>query len=148
MRFTKDRVAILETNVDDVSGEVVSRAIERLMNEGALDVITTPFAGKKGRTGHTIRITATPSSVNKMAEIMFEETGTLGMKTIEYDRLMVPRTTHVIPFKLKSYHGTVSVKVANNENSVRIKPEFSQAREISERTGVSVREVIDLITES
>jgi len=148
MKFYRDRVAVIETNLDDVTGEVISHAIDRLMDRGALDATVTNFLGKKGRSGQIIRVTALPSSVESLAEILVEETGTLGVKTTEYERLIVPRKSISIPFELHGYRGKVQVKYAKLSGSVRIKPEFSNARTISEKTGVPLREVIELISES
>jgi uncharacterized protein (DUF111 family) len=148
MKFNRDRVAVIETNIDDATGEVISHAIDRLMAEGALDATVTPFSGKKGRIGQSVRVTALPSSVERLAQILVEETGTLGVKTIEYDRLIVPRKTLTIAFQLNGFKGKVQVKVTKNSDSIRIKPEFSEARSISEESGVPLREVIELIAES
>jgi len=147
-KFQRDRVAVLETNVDDVTGEIISRAVERLLEEGALDVTCTNFTGKKGRVGQTIRVSAKPRKVEALAQVLVEETGTMGVKTAEYDRLIVPRNTNSIRFKLRNFDGQVSVKVARIAKSTRIKPEFSQVREISENTGVPSRVVSDLIIEA
>ena len=148
MKFDRDRVAVMETNIDDATGEVISHAIDRLMAEGALDATTTAFSGKKGRIGQTVRVTALPSSVENLAQILVEETGTLGVKTTEYERLIVPRKTLSIPFQLHGFKGKVKVKVAKINGSIRVKPEFSEARSISEKTKVPLREVIALIAES
>lgn len=148
IKFQRDRVVVLETNVDDVTGEVVSRAIERLIDQGAYDVTTISFAGKKGRIGQTIRVTAAPYMVEGLASILVEETGTLGVKTAEFERLVVPRVVKSVPFELKNYKGSVSVKLANINGVTRIKPEFAQVREISEETGVPLRQVLDLVNES
>ena len=148
MKFKRDRVVVIETNIDDATGEVISHSIDRLMAEGALDATVTPFSGKKGRIGQTVRVTAIPSSAESLAQILVEETGTLGVKTIEYDRLIVPRKTLSIPFQLNGFKGSVQVKVTKTNDSIRIKPEFSEARSISEKTEVPLREVIELIAES
>jgi pyridinium-3,5-bisthiocarboxylic acid mononucleotide nickel chelatase len=148
MKFNRDRVVVIETNVDDVTGEVISHAIDRLIEEGALDATATTFLGKKGRLGQTVRVTALPNSVESLAQILVEETGTLGVKTTEFERLIVPRKTLSIPFQLQRYKGKVQVKFAKINESIRIKPEFSTARSISEKTGVPLREVIELISES
>ena len=148
IKFDRDRVAVLETNIDDVTGEVLSRVADRLIEEGALDATVTAFVGKKGRIGQTVRVTTEPDSVENLAQILVEETGTLGVKTTEYERLIVPRRTHSIPFQLNGYKRKVKVKLARINESIRIKPEFSEARMISEKTGVPLREVLDLIVES
>src|SRR5207244_7898781 len=72
-----DEVVILETNLDDVSGEVIGRAVERLMASGARDVTITPVFMKKNRTGQIVTVIALTSEAEKRAGVLIEETGTL-----------------------------------------------------------------------
>ena len=143
--FERDVVAVVETNVDDVSGEILGRAIDRLMSEGAYDATVIPYLGKKGRIGHTVRALCSHDSVDKFAQILVEETGTLGVKTIEYTRLIVPRRIVSVPFEIGRYRGSVSVKVAEINGRLRIKPETSEAKQISDSQKIPLREVLDAI---
>lgn len=143
--FERDVVAIVETNVDDTSGEILGRAIDRLMAEGAYDATVTPYLGKKGRTGHTVRALCSHDSIDKFAQILVEETGTLGVKTLEYTRLIVPRKIMSVPFEIGRYKGRVNVKVAEVNGRFRIKPETSEAKQISDSQKIPLREVLDVI---
>jgi pyridinium-3,5-bisthiocarboxylic acid mononucleotide nickel chelatase len=146
MKFDRDLVGVLETNVDDVTGEVLSRTIERLLAEGAEDASATPYLGKKGREGFTVRVVCKTDSVEKLAQVLVEETGTLGVKIAEYTRLIVPRRVVSIPFAIEEFHGNVSVKIAEFKGRIlRIKPELSEARHIAETQRIPLRDVLDQI---
>src|SRR5207253_10668678 len=75
-----DEVVVLETNLDDVSGEVIGRAVERLMEAGARDVSITPVFMKKNRPGHLISVIADKTKTEDLAELPIEETGTVGVR--------------------------------------------------------------------
>jgi uncharacterized protein (DUF111 family) len=146
LKFDRDLVAVIETNVDDVTGEVLSRTIERLLAEGAEDATATPYLGKKGREGFTVKVVCRTDSVEKMAQVLVEETGTLGVKINEYTRLIVPRRVVSIPFAIEGFHGTVSVKIAEFKGRIlRIKPELNDARQISESQKIPLRDVLEQI---
>src|SRR5438552_10893299 len=73
-----DEVVILETNLDDVSGEVIGRAVERLMASGARDVTITPVFMKKNRPGQIVSVIALKSEAEQLAGVLIEETGSRG----------------------------------------------------------------------
>jgi pyridinium-3,5-bisthiocarboxylic acid mononucleotide nickel chelatase len=148
LHFEKDVIAVLETNVDDVTGEILGRTVERLMSEGAYDATVTTNLGKKGRIEHTVRAVCSRDLIEKFAQIIVEETGTLGVKTSEYTRLIVPRKTVSVPFKLRDYKGNVTVKVAEIGGQYRIKPEVAEAKAISDASKVPLRSVLEAITAS
>src|SRR5665811_393107 len=77
-----DRIEILETNVDDVTGQVLSNLIEVLMDAGARDVSIIPATMKKGRSGHIIQVIAKPHDSSRLARKIIEETGSLGVRII------------------------------------------------------------------
>ncbi len=147
LKFERDIVVVLESNVDDATGEILGRTLERVISEGAYDATITPYLGKKGRPGQTIRIVCSTDSSEKFAQLLVEETGTLGVKTTEFTRLIVPRRIVSIPVQIEGFNGNVTVKVAEFRGKIlRIKPELSEARQISENQKVPLREVIERIT--
>ncbi len=146
IRFDHDVVAILETNVDDTTGETLARTIERLFSEGAYDATVHPYLGKKGRQGYTIRVVSSRDATEKLAQILVEETGTLGVKTTEYTRLIVPRRVISIPVSIENFHGNISVKVAEIRGRIiRIKPEIEEAKQISDSQKIPLRDVLEQI---
>lgn len=148
VKFDRDLIALIETNVDDVTGEILSRTIERALSEGAEDATAIPFLGKKGREGYTIRIVCSTESVDKFSQLLVEETGTLGVKTTEYSRLIVPRKIVSIPFAIEGFRGNVSVKVAVFKGRLlRIKPELGDCLHISESQKIPLRDVLEQVVD-
>lgn len=146
LKFDRDIIAVVETNVDDVTGEIVGRVIDRLISEGAYDATASSYLGKKGRMGQTLHVLCSTDSVEKYAQILVEETGTLGVKIMEYTRLIVPRRTVSVPFELENYKGNVNVKVAEIKGRIRIKPEITEAKQIADSQKVPLRDVLEAIT--
>lgn len=146
INFERDVVSIVETNVDDVTGEILGRTIERLMDEGALDATVTSYFGKKGRIGQTVRVVCPRGSAEKFGQILVDETGTLGVKTTEWTRLIVPRKVVSISVKVGNFHGEVNVKVSKAGSGWRVKPELEQAKKISDSEKIPLRQVMEIIS--
>jgi len=146
IKFERDVVSVVETNVDDVTGEILGRTIERLMAEGALDATVTSFLGKKGRMGQTVRVVCQRGSAERFGQILVEETGTMGVKTTEWTRLIVPRKVVSIPVEISGFKGEVEVKVSRTRSGWRIKPELEQAKNISNLEGIPLRRVLEIIS--
>jgi len=77
-----DRIDILETNVDDVTGEMLTYTLGRLMEEGARDATAIPVLMKKGRSGHTVRVISPPAATGHLTAVMARELGTLGIRCL------------------------------------------------------------------
>lgn len=137
-RELRDTVAVLETNVDDVDGELLAYARDLLLEKGALDVYTIPAIGKKGRPAFIVQVLAEPSRVQELARIMMEELGTLGVRWAVADRLKLQR--EVVEVELPG--GSVRAKIAyDGEGRVlRVKPEAADLERYSRQRGVSLRE--------
>jgi pyridinium-3,5-bisthiocarboxylic acid mononucleotide nickel chelatase len=146
IEFEKDVVTIVETNVDDVTGEVLGRTIERLIQEGALDATVTSFTGKKGRVGQTVRVVCERGSGEKFAKILVEETGSLGVKTTDWTRLIVPRMVVPVSVKIRNFTGKLNVKVSRIGDQIHVKPEMEDAKMISEKEKIPLRVVLESIT--
>jgi pyridinium-3,5-bisthiocarboxylic acid mononucleotide nickel chelatase len=138
-----DDMVILETNLDDVSGEVIGYAVEKLMSEGARDVTVTPVLMKKNRPGQILSVIASTKNAERLASILFEETGTLGVREIPVHRHIANREISIIELKIGSQSHKIRVKVARSANGriLRAKPEYDDLRRIAGRTGVSLREL-------
>lgn len=136
-----DEMAILETNLDDVSGEVIGHAIEKLMGSGARDVTVTPLLMKKNRPGHMISIIAAAENAEQLAQILIEETGTLGVREIPVRRHISSREVEKVSLKLGGRTYTVRVKVARGQSGtiIRAKPEYDDLSKLADRTGISLR---------
>jgi pyridinium-3,5-bisthiocarboxylic acid mononucleotide nickel chelatase len=140
----QDRVEILETNVDDVSPEVIAHAVSRLMAAGARDVSVLPAVMKKGRSGHLVRVIADPAQAGPLALVLAGELGTLGIRVIpSVHRLIASRRVIRVPVVIGREAREIAVKVGSlGDGITSVKPEYEEARSWAEARGVPVREVI------
>jgi uncharacterized protein (TIGR00299 family) protein len=142
-----DQIVILETNLDDVTGEIIGRAAERLMDSGAKDVTITPVFMKKNRPGQIVSVIARKEDAERLADVLMTETGTLGVREIPITRHISSRTTTSINLQIKGKDYKVRVKLSRNQKGspVRGKMEYDDLRTISARTGLSIREIQILV---
>jgi hypothetical protein len=144
-----DTVDLLETNVDDVSGEVIAHAIARFMEAGARDASAVPLVMKKGRPGFLIRVISLPETSADLAELMAQELGTLGIRCIPaIHRFIAERTTEEVEIGIAGKRRKVPVKCGWMHGRVfTLKAEFEPSRDLALETGVPVREVLRLVEE-
>jgi len=145
-----DRVVQLESNVDDVTGEVLGYLIERLMGEGALDVCILPALMKKGRPGSVIRAIARAEDSERLAGIIIRETGSLGVRVFpSIHRFLAEREEMVVEVELAGQVHQARLKVSWLEGKmISLKPEYEDCRRIAERTGLALREVREKVEEA
>ena len=127
-------VVLLEANVDDVTGEVLSHAVAAVLAAGAHDAWVSPILMKKGRPAHTIHALVDPALVTQVIRVMSDETGSLGVRGHRLERWPRPRHHERVVVDDLS----VRIKVSPG----RAKAEFDDAAQVAERTGRPVREVI------
>ncbi|WP_300019343.1 nickel pincer cofactor biosynthesis protein LarC [Pseudonocardia sp.] len=89
-------MTLLETNVDDVTGELLGHLVARLLDAGAADAWITPIVMKKGRPAHTVHVLAAPDRVAGCERIVLSETGSLGLRRSPVDRVALPRSSTVV----------------------------------------------------
>jgi uncharacterized protein (TIGR00299 family) protein len=128
-------VALLEANVDDVTGEVLAHSISQLLAAGAHDAWITPIVMKKGRPAHTVSVLCDPSVVASLRALIVSETGTLGVRMSTMQRW--PQRRDEITVDVDGH--ALRVKVAEQ----RVKVEFDDAAAAADHLGVPVRLVLD-----
>lgn len=126
-----EEVTVLETNLDDVTGELLGHVIARSLEAGALDAWATPAVMKKGRPGHVLHLLARTEDSGKLAELLFAETGTLGVRRCAVDRRTVPRW-----FETVRLDG-VPVRVKHGPHGA--KPEHDDLVAAADRLGLPLR---------
>jgi uncharacterized protein (TIGR00299 family) protein len=130
---------VIETNVDDVTGELVASAMEALFAEGALDVWTTPITMKKGRPALTLSALAPRDRAEAVAHAMLRETTTLGVRRYDVSRVERPRRS----VEVETAYGQIRVKIAEGPfGPPQIKPEFDACLAAAKLHHVPVREVL------
>ncbi len=135
-----ERLTMLETNLDDASGQIIGALMERALEAGALDCFFTPVQMKKNRPGALVSVLCRMSEANSLRELLFRETTTLGVRSYEVDRHALRREFRTIATEF----GAIDVKVAFVNGMMRSgEPEFDQCRRQAEKFGVAVRAVED-----
>ena len=94
--MSNDQVWLLETNLDDVPGEVIGYCFEQLLAAGALDVFTTPIQMKKHRPGVLLSVLVDDSHVSTIEDILFRETATFGVRRTRLERHKLHRQAHQV----------------------------------------------------
>ena len=141
----RDDVHVLETNVDDVTGEVLRNLVEGLLEIGALDVAIIPTTGKKSRTGHLIQVIARPADSYRLIKTIIEETGSLGVRIMPTrHRLIALRRSELITIRIGGESHVISIKVATDRhgNLLNVAAEFDEAARLAKRLGIPVKHVI------
>jgi pyridinium-3,5-bisthiocarboxylic acid mononucleotide nickel chelatase len=142
-----DIINLLETNVDDISGEVIGNLIDVLLEAGALDVVAIPGISKKNRPVYVIRVMTDQSNVKKIADLLFTECGSLGIRIQELNRFVLPRTLLNVPLDIDDKRFNVHVKIAKDTigNTIAIKPEFEDVKLIASQLRMPLKRTMDLI---
>jgi len=143
--LSRDYVKILETNVDDVTGEVLGYMTERIMNLGAKDVTITPGITKKGRPTNIISVICDSENMNRLMDLLISETGTLGVRVSTSERYLVPRKISSFQITLEGKKFTVRCKTPENQNFGHFKIESKDIEEISRILGKSFNQTEQLL---
>jgi uncharacterized protein (TIGR00299 family) protein len=145
----KDSVQVLETNLDDLPGEILGHAMQRLLDSGARDVWVTSAHFKKNRPGYILHVMCDGQETERIAELMMQETGTLGVRYQEYRRFTLSRDTRTIKVTIRGRSFDVRIKTATNASGrvIRLKPEFDDVRVIAEALSMPARRVAELVTQ-
>jgi uncharacterized protein (TIGR00299 family) protein len=133
-----DRVAVLETNLDDCSSEVLGAFLETALAAGALDVFHTPIQMKKNRPGVLLTVLCAEAEADRFAELLLRETTAFGVRKTIAERRKLRREFTEVSTKF----GKVTVKIGRlGGKVVQAAPEFESARKLAARAGVPVRQV-------
>jgi len=141
-----DEIAVLETNIDDATGEVLGYTMDRLLAEGAKDVSIIPIFTKKNRPAQIVKVIADQKDVANLSRVLIAETGTLGVRVYYCERHIISRELIIVDLLVMGNMETVRVKVSKNANGeiIRIKPEFEDLKRLAEKTKKPLRELLDL----
>jgi uncharacterized protein (TIGR00299 family) protein len=139
-RWRADQIWVLETNLDDASGELVGHCTTQLMQSGALDVYNTAIQMKKNRPGVKLTVLCEAPRIDALEQILFRETTALGIRRWPADRHILPRSPHAV----QTPWGTIDGKVAVlSDGTRRFAPEFEACRRVAEEHQVPLPTVYD-----
>jgi hypothetical protein len=141
----REDIAVLETNVDDVSPEVLGDLQSSLADAGARDVSVIPTTMKKARPGHLVRVVVRPADAERVARRLAAETGTLGVReTGAGHRWVADRRFESVEIEVDGTTRAVTVKVATDAdgNLLDVSGEFDDAAALARATGQPTRELL------
>jgi len=142
-----DTVKILETNVDDVSGEVLGNMIEKIMAHGAKDVTISSAITKKGRPTNLVSVICDSDTMNSIMDLLVTETGTLGIRVRTSERYIVPRAVKTLSVNIQGQSFDVRYKIRDLNNGSHFKIESDDIKEISGVLSISFKETEELLNQ-
>jgi uncharacterized protein (TIGR00299 family) protein len=135
-----DRIAVLETNLDDVSGEILGHFVESAFAGGALDVFHTPIQMKKNRPGVLLTVLCAEADADKFSEMILRETTAFGVRRSLADRRKLRREFT----RVKTPLGEVVVKIGRLDGKViQAAPEFESCKKLSIRTKIPIKRIYE-----
>lgn len=136
----QDTVLQVETNLDDVNPQIYEHVLEQLLSRGALDVTLAPVIMKRGRPGVVLTCLVAQAQLDQVLDVVFQETTALGVRVCEVMRQILPRRF----MSVKVPGGVVRMKIADvNDTTSKAAPEYLDCKRIAERTGRSLKTVLD-----
>lgn len=131
---------VMETNIDDASGELLGYVQEKLFKNGALDVFFTPIFMKKNRPAYKLTVACRRKNMLKLQNIIFKETTTIGIRYRTEYRTELRREIIEIDTK----YGKIKAKKVDNNGETYIYPEYESIKEVAERNNVPLKELYKL----
>jgi hypothetical protein len=133
-----DRIAVLETNLDDVNAEWLGQLVDKALGAGALDIFHTPIQMKKSRPGVLLTVLCAATDADRFAELILRETTAFGVRVHLAERRKLRRELITVPTPF----GEVTVKLGHLDGRLlQVTPEYESCRALADRAGVAVREV-------
>jgi uncharacterized protein (TIGR00299 family) protein len=137
-----DRIAVLETNLDDVSGEILGHFIETALAAGALDVFYTPIQMKKNRPGVLLTVLCAERDADRFSELILRETSAFGIRQTAAERRKLRREFT----KIKTPYGDVTVKIGRLDGKVvQAAPEFESCKKLAVRAKIPLKRIYEAV---
>ncbi|HKO41090.1 MAG TPA: nickel pincer cofactor biosynthesis protein LarC, partial [Nitrososphaeraceae archaeon] len=145
--LNNERMFLIETNIDDVDGEIIGNLIEVLMKEGARDVTIIPGITKKNRPVNIIRVLSDLGNTDALMHKLFKETGTSGIRINEINRITLERNIINIEVIINCSKYNINIKITKDtsNNIINIKPEFDDLKKIADIEGRSLKAIQELV---
>jgi uncharacterized protein (TIGR00299 family) protein len=144
-----DTVSVLETNIDDMSGEMMGHLVEKLSKQdvGVKDVTLVSGITKKNRPVHILKVTCSEDIEKGIIELIFNETGTLGIRKTINERYKLERFSVLLPIIIENREYIISVKISKDQQgkTINVKPEFDNIREIANNLGLSLKRTMETV---
>ena len=137
-----EEIAVLECQVDDMNPEILPYVVDRLLQQGALDVVLQPVIMKKGRPGNLVQVLSPPEKVQKLTELLLRETSSIGVRWHRVQRAKLPRRQVEVQTSL----GRVKAKELKLGDQVWRTPEFEECKRLAAEHGLPLRRVYERLT--
>ncbi len=135
-----DTIAVLETNLDNISAEILGHFVERAFALGALDVFHTPIQMKKNRPGVLLTVLCASSEADHFTELMLRETSALGVRRSLAERRKLQRKTA----RVKTPYGDVTVKLGLLDGKIiQVSPEFESCKKLADDAPVPLKQIYE-----
>ena len=135
-----EEMLVIETNVDDMNPQFYDHVMDRLFAAGARDVFLAPIQMKKNRPATLLSVIAAPRDREKLAEIIFQETSTIGVRCYPVSRLVLKRELK----KVRTRFGEVTVKVVEQpDGSKRMTPEYDELKRLAAAKKLPLKRIYD-----
>ncbi|MBC7320501.1 nickel pincer cofactor biosynthesis protein LarC [bacterium] len=134
----RDTNTIIDVNIDDMNPQVYGYLMDKLFELGALDVFFTPIYMKKSRPAVKLTVISPNYLVDKLIDVIFKETTSIGVRTYQVEKVMLPREI----IEVDTPWGIARVKISYINGTPKIMPEYDDCKAIAERTGIPIQEVM------
>lgn len=140
----KDDIIVMETNIDDCSGEVLGYTMDKLFENGALDVFFTPIYMKKNRPAYRLSVACYENELNTLKEIIFKHTTSIGLRFRHEQRTVLNREI----IKIDTPLGIIRAKKVNHNDETYIYPEYEDVKKVADENNMSIQTVFDICRKS
>jgi pyridinium-3,5-bisthiocarboxylic acid mononucleotide nickel chelatase len=144
--YTIESIYELETNVDDATGEMIGNMIDVLYANNAKDVTVLHGLSKKSRPSFVVKVLTDKISRDSLIQILLNETGSLGCRINEVNRVTTSRSFITLPITIERQKYDIKVKISRDSDGVikTIKPEYDDLKNISRKLNISYKKVFDI----
>jgi pyridinium-3,5-bisthiocarboxylic acid mononucleotide nickel chelatase len=144
-----DFVTVLETNIDDISGEIIGNVIDKISTENPFvkDITIINGITKKNRPTYILKVICSEDIEKDIAKTIFQETGTLGIRKSKMERYILARFNLLVPIKIEKENFVINVKISKRSNGeiTNIKPEFEDVKKIADKLNYPLKRTIEIV---
>ena len=133
-----DEVILLQTNLDDCTGEIMGYTMDLLLDAGALDVSYAPIFMKKNRPGYELTVMCKPDREEDLIKIIFRETSAIGMRRTVSQRIIMDREETTV----QTAYGEVKAKKASYKDVEKVSIEFEDAKGLAKEQNVPLKDIL------
>ena len=140
----RDTIYKLESNIDDCTGEILGYVMEQLFEAGARDVHYTPVFMKKNRPAWQLNVICKEEDIERLEQIIFQETTTIGIRRVEMERSILKREEKTV----STAFGQAEVKICEARGVSRVYPEYESVAKLAKENQVPFSKVYQIVQKS